>query len=614
MPPSIIPYRHLLRLGCLKRNYIRHLSTTPICFKDANAAKRELLSDQRLQAMVAELEKSANLQQGNDILLESIETLKPSQEVITVEEFDKLVNVFEKSFSVRQLAEYSAVHHLPRNKRKKRQLIDGIMKNYWGIQTVEEFDAAREKEALERRRDLVKETLPASFQQMFFIIGSNGDTIRTIEEKHQVLITIDVEKKEYAVEGPSKAVAQAKKEILTHLNIIQEEVDVPKRIKEDTQLKNEVDESLADVSELAGSFITLERDKFSLASTSTENLMNAKRLLNLMLTEMGATSKAALDSADHTIVHKHMEYTVLPMQDASSMPLYDKKLNWNRLEYRNKDEQDDYVVLDSQDVIGGIDNMKDLLVKPLSVGVGDNVSLEARFGKLLFHDDKLPLTSTATNISTLFKNRTRFLSSIPPRNITTPYMPIIHSLDGGFHQRTIQLEYVNESLIAEDKNENSDLKRLLVEFLIQEDGNLNVKKVIAEKNRSVVDIVGLHGRIDVRLLAKQYLNYTEDEDHIQALLEQCKLVGYGEMLAPKQQSILNERLVLSDISFINKKRYLFDDGLISVNHVEQQDKKVKRTEMMVTSVEPQTLDTSNAIERWPSFANILKNIARKWEY
>lgn len=286
MPPSIIPYRHLLRLGCLKRNYICHLSTTPICLEDANAVKQELLSDQRLQAMVAELEKSANLQQGNDILLESIETLKPSQEVITAKELDKLVSVFENSFSVRQLAQYSAVHHLPRNKRKKRQLIDGIVKKHWGIQTVEEYDAAREQEALERRKDLVKETFPASFQEMFFIIGSNGDTIRTIEEDHQVLITIDVEKKEYTVEGPSKAVVQAKKEILTHLNIIQEEVDAPKGIKENTQLKNEVNESLVDVSKLAGSFITLEKDKFSLASTSTENLMNAKRLLNLMLTEV----------------------------------------------------------------------------------------------------------------------------------------------------------------------------------------------------------------------------------------------------------------------------------------------------------------------------------------
>lgn len=64
---------------------------------------------------------------------------------------------------------------------------------------------------------------------------------------------------------------------------------------------------------------------------------------------MGATRKKALDSADHTIVHKHMEYTVLPMQDSSAMSFYDKKLNWNKLEYRNKEQQDDYVVLGSQE-------------------------------------------------------------------------------------------------------------------------------------------------------------------------------------------------------------------------------------------------------------------------
>lgn len=206
-----------------------------------------------------------------------------------------------------------------------------------------------------------------------------------------------------------------------------------------------------------------------------------------------------------------------------------------------------------------------------------------RFGKLLFQDtkNKSPTTGNTTNLTTLFKNRTLFLNSTPPRKLTTPYMPITQALDGGFHQRTIQLEYVNQSLLANYNNENSDLKRLLVEFLIQEDGNLNIKKITAEKNRSVVDILGLYGNVDVRLMAKQYLDYTKNTTNLEELIDQCKLISYGEISAPKQQHILNENLILSDISFINKKRYLFEDGLISVNHVEQQDKKVKRTEMMV---------------------------------
>lgn len=34
-------------------------------------------------------------------------------------------------------------------------------------------------------------------------------------------------------------------------------------------------------------------------------------------------------------------------------------------------------------MIGGIDNMKDVLVKPLNMSVGDNVSLEARLDTLI---------------------------------------------------------------------------------------------------------------------------------------------------------------------------------------------------------------------------------------
>lgn len=64
---------------------------------------------------------------------------------------------------------------------------------------------------------------------------------------------------------------------------------------------------------------------------------------------MNATSKKALDTANHTIVHKNMEFTVLPIQDSLSMPYYDKKLDWNKLEYNNKDEQDDYMVLNGQE-------------------------------------------------------------------------------------------------------------------------------------------------------------------------------------------------------------------------------------------------------------------------
>lgn len=41
-------------------------------------------------------------------------------------------------------------------------------------------------------------------------------------------------------------------------------------------------------------------------------------------------------------------------------------------------------------------------------------------------------------------------------------------------------------------------------------------------------------------------------------------------------------MILSDITFLNKKRYLFGTGLVSINHIQQQDKRVSRTEMIVS--------------------------------
>ncbi|CEP10638.1 hypothetical protein [Parasitella parasitica] len=611
-----IPYRPLLEIVSRRSRQQCYFSTTRACRTKENT-KEELLPDQRLQAIVSELEKSSNILQNKDVLLESIEMFRPNQNVISTEKMDRLYELFEKSFSVRQLSDYSAVHKLPKHRRKKVQLIDGIVKKHWGIQSTEEVDAARQQRAMEIRRDTVKETFPATFQQLFFIIGNNGDTVRNIEENFQVFITIDVDNQEYTVEGPSKAVAKAKEEILTHLNILEEEVDVPEKIMKDVQLRNDVNESLVDMSKLTASFITMEDDKFSLATTSAENLSNAKRLLNLTLTEMNATSKKALNTADHTIVHKDLEFTVLPMQDVLSMPFYNKKLDWNKLDYKKKEEEDDYMIFNSQETVGGIGNMQDLLFKPFNTGSSDTISIEARFGKLLFQDNHNDISlspGSTTDLVSLFKNRSLFLDSIPPRKITTPYMPIIRSLDGGFHQRTIQLDYINQSLLAAGNDENSDLKRLSVEFIIQENGSIDVKKIIAEKNRSVVDVLGMYSNVDVRFIAKQYSDYTKDTTHVRELIDQCRLMSYSEISAPRQQPLLNENFVLADISFTNKKRHLFGDGLISVNHIDQPDKKVKRTEMMLTSVHPLTLDTANATQRWPSFVNLVKEIARKWDY
>lgn len=53
--------------------------------------------------------------------------------------------------------------------------------------------------------------------------------------------------------------------------------------------------------------------------------------------------------------------------------------------------------------------------------------------------------------------------------------------------------------------------------------------------------------------------------------------SYIELQAP----IHYTDMTLLDISYLNKKRYMYDSNLISVNRVEEQDSKSKRTEIQV---------------------------------
>lgn len=54
--------------------------------------------------------------------------------------------------------------------------------------------------------------------------------------------------------------------------------------------------------------------------------------------------------------------------------------------------------------------------------------------------------------------------------------------------------------------------------------------------------------------------------------------SYNELRAPLHYA----DMTLLDISYINKKRFLYNNNLISVDRIEEQDKGSKRTEIQVS--------------------------------
>lgn len=86
--------------------------------------------------------------------------------------------------------------------------------------------------------------------------------------------------------------------------------------------------------------------------------------------------------------------------------------------------------------------------------------------------------------------------SQPPPTITRSFLPVISAGSSPYRRRVV-LEYVSKHLLPNFGGQMSSslpsdqLKRLQIEFMIQDDGDLELERVMGEYNRSTIDIIGL---------------------------------------------------------------------------------------------------------------------------
>ncbi|KAG1455947.1 hypothetical protein G6F46_005253 [Rhizopus delemar] len=536
----------------------RHLSTSVYC------QSQEILPDERLKVLVAELEKPLKTEDNTTVLLAAIESLRPKTSVLPDREYDKLYTRLSKSYNRQQLAEYLASKEMYK-KGTKKSIIASILQNIWGIKTVEQVK--------EEKRKRVMRQFPATRQELFFIIGDNGNTIRKIEEKNNVNITIDVSQSRYLVEGQPTAVEKTKKDIKSHLTIVENEVQVPQETIENEHYRSGISHLLTDISKVSGSYISLNGDKFVFSSLSQETMDNAKRLLSLALTDLKLTNKKPLNQADKIIIQNGAEFNLIPFHDSHAMSLHDRQYGWSKLQKKDTETGAiEFIDLDAKKPIS-MDDIKHLLLSKFNEDEYKNVSLEARFGHLLCKNSaKHKTTSNLLQpISASSMDASKLVDFMPPAQLTSAFTPL--TLNGGIHERSIKVKYINNSLLANNAEQNrANLNKLEVEFNVEDDGNMQLKSIVGEKKRSILDLLCVSGRIDTRLTAKQLVKYSKQD--MEELLEKCKLLG--------------------------------------VDRIEEQDKGSKRTEIQMSSVHPDTLDVLNSIERWTSFSNCFMDISTRW--
>ena len=105
------------------------------------------------------------------------------------------------------------------------------------------------------------------------------------------------------------------------------------------------------------------------------------------------------------------------------------------------------------------------------------------------------MSSAAVFFGVITRN---LILSNPPHQLTSLFLPLLNGEN--FHRRTIRLEYVSNSLLAElgtpssvRRYDPNTMRRLELEFVEGEDGELQTEKVVGETARSMVDLIGVEG-------------------------------------------------------------------------------------------------------------------------
>ncbi|KAF7726715.1 hypothetical protein EC973_008489 [Apophysomyces ossiformis] len=535
----------------------------------------------------------------------------------------------------------------------------------------------REQQSLElkqKRLNTVSYEAEASREELFFVIGDNGATLREIEAKNEVSITINVANYRYTVSGTPEAIERAKVDIREHLQLFHRELDLPP-VKEQhyySTIEKEMKRMLVDISKASGVFIVLENGKFSMAGRSEESLEHASRLLKIAITELSFSDKRSLAASDYIAIETvekpsncrapHHPYVLLPLHDEQAMPLVARGVGWSRIS-RVKSEEDSeeeismnqsegesnsilaqYQLLEAKsssypedpDTIGCTD-LKDILSKALNVADSkDDIALEATFGHLLLRNVvadpnsnilqpsmRSPFDASRCRdlLSSHPNGRRLFFGSTPPYHIHKLLAPLPHY--AGFHRRSVKVEYVGLPLVAplgDDPNGSimNDLQRLELHFLSEENGGLQLRQVVGEHGRTAIDLINVCGNVDVRLLARRYTQFSRVKmpSWIQSLVDSCNLTSYSDLSCPNFWK-RDSDLMLLDVSFRNEARYLLKDNLVTITHIESQDGRTRHSELTVTPVmaEVNTYPpVSNGLDRWESFTETIHELANRWNY
>ncbi|KAG0000894.1 hypothetical protein BGZ65_003974 [Modicella reniformis] len=457
------------------------------------------------------------------VTIEDVLALKPPNKVVSVDEFNRTREIVAASFNVTQLRSVLRSQNRPAV-GKKSILINQVM-------LLMDLEVEAPKAALGVVEGPYSPAQPftsfsSSRRELFFMLESEGDSLRRIEKEKKVRVAIDITNETYMIQGSEQSIQEAQELIQELVMVTEETWDISSYSNRDLVMK--VPSALEDIARRSGTFVSAgDENTLIIAGRSDKAMEEAKRLFDLRLHESADGVEGI------TLFHQEDELNpvgMFPVYDSVAMTLDENQNSYFRIcqtgSFADK-TLDNLIIHPVQSTPSDITTLEEL--RKHMRGTVDNaiaphhtLDLSAHFGQVIFlnknHNLIQPPMPGAFDTLDLEEWLKEAVSRLPLVSLKT---------------KTIEAEYIPSSrLLQASSTPDPALRPIRIVFALNHDGDLIIQDGRTVNRQFLANLMMLGQPTDVQIRGELATRIELESPILSELMSQTTLVSSNRLQCP----------------------------------------------------------------------------------
>ncbi|KAF9112219.1 hypothetical protein BGX27_003774 [Mortierella sp. AM989] len=483
-----------------------------------------------------------------EVTIADVLALKPASSKITVDEFNKLKEVLAASFNVSQLKNVLRREARPTG-GKKSVLINQIML----LMDLEVFIPEPKRPVVEdpysaAEPKLLQQIFPSNKRELFFILGTEGDSMRQLEKEKGVIISINIADETYIIRGAKDSIVEAQARIREMVAVTEEVWDISSYDDRDLVLNRP--SVMEDIARRSDTFVSAGRDEtLNIAGRATKDIEEAKRLFDVKL------YKRLNQHESMTFFHQMDELKpvgMFPVYDSANMSLDEIQKSYFRVcqtvPYADEvlDNTTIYPVLSSPSDIGTLEGLGAHLRSSMGGPYEPNQALElsAHFGQILFHNKNPAMTQLpfSTSFDTLELEEWLKRAENPYFFQSLPFFKAVSKLPLiSPKTKTIEVEYIPTSrrLSSLSSLDPNTLAPIRIDFQFNHEGELYIHDAKSVNRHFFANLMMLDQPTDVQIRGELVTKIESESLALNDLLSRTTLPFANRLQCPSFYSFID---------------------------------------------------------------------------